>query len=77
MSLHATETGFDSVSVGCLWPEFYLYLIFACPDRQQKVVLKTSSTSPVKLQLLIEGNHSDFQVCVIVLNANLYWSNLQ
>ncbi|XP_068724654.1 centrosomal protein of 192 kDa-like isoform X2 [Montipora capricornis] len=31
-------------------------------SQQQKVVLKTSSTSPVKLQLLVEGNHSDFQI---------------
>ncbi|KAJ7319161.1 hypothetical protein OS493_036674 [Desmophyllum pertusum] len=31
-------------------------------SQQQKVILKTSSTSPVKLQLLIEGNHSDFQI---------------
>lgn len=31
-------------------------------SQQQKVVLKTSSPSPVKLQLLIEGNHSDFQI---------------
>jgi len=31
-------------------------------SQQQKVILKTSSTSPVKLQLLIEGSHSDFQI---------------
>ncbi|XP_074619097.1 uncharacterized protein LOC141877946 isoform X2 [Acropora palmata] len=30
--------------------------------QHQKVALKTSSTTPVKLQILIEGNHSDFQI---------------
>ena len=45
----------------------YLLLIYDLPhNRRQKVVLKTSSTSPVKLQLMIEGNHSDFQVCLFL-----------
>ncbi|XP_022796822.1 uncharacterized protein LOC111335223 isoform X4 [Stylophora pistillata] len=31
-------------------------------SQQQKVILKTSSATPVKLQLMIEGNHSDYQI---------------
>ena len=37
---------------------------FTTFNRQQKVILKTSSATPVKLQLMIEGNHSDYQVCL-------------
>ena len=49
---------FDKMSSSC-------DKVFLLPiTRQQKVILKTSATSPVKLQLLIEGSHSDFQVCI-------------
>lgn len=40
------------------------YVFFTPFNRQQKVILKTSSATPVKLQLMIEGNHSDYQVCL-------------